>query len=163
MRYFLICLAAAQLVAFWTEGIDGLAAGLVGESGTTEGSRLIRSYFVLMSAGALPVVIVAMRTFLGEKRFNFAEHTVFHLYTAAHCALLFAISLSMAFFLPEVLGVSFLTLAFLAIPVHYIVAAVVVFSVSKVRATFAVVLAMLLGIGVFSFFLVFLTSSLRAL
>lgn len=152
-RYFLICLAVAQLVAFWSEGIQGLAEGLAGPNSpfvnANDGHQLIRKFFVLMSAGALPGVILATRIFFVGARLNWVEHTVFHLYAAGHSALLFSACVAGVMVLPESVGCVVISGLFIAVWLHYLRAAHAFFNVSKVRAAFSVTLAIVSGVALF--------------
>lgn len=152
-RYFLICLAVAQLVAFWSQGIQGLAEGLAGPDSpfvnSADGSQLIRKYFVLMSAGALPGVILATCVFFAGVRLNWVEHTVFHLYTAGHCALVFSASIAGATALPEAVGCALAVIALGVIWLYYVSAAQSFFGVSKIRAALSATLAIVSGGALF--------------
>ena len=150
IRYFLVCLAVAQLVAFWTEAIQGFVEGFTEGNrdvslNAKEGSKLLGDYFVLMAAGVLPLVVFATRLLLRRARFNIAEHMVFHLYTAGHSALCLAVGLVSAKLLPDPAEGFVVVVVLLAMLVNYVASVRAFFEISKLRAVLVTALAFGLG------------------
>lgn len=110
VKYFVLTLTSAQLVAWQTDVFSGLVAGFMDGADANPDISLDRATewfaeaFVFVSALALPPVIVFARVMFGSAGYNAAEISVFYLYVCSQLAVLFVLVVPFSNLLPDTAG-----------------------------------------------------------
>ena len=152
-RYFLLWIAVAQLLAFWSGAAAEFIEGFVNGGGLEADANKIIShltkYYVLWLAGAFPFLVLGTFVFFWPSRKNMAEHTIFHLFMSGQ----FALYVSLAFIIQVVFGdyagaPAFL-ISFIAGMVGATLASIEFFQVSKFRAIVLTPLAIGLSVIIY--------------
>ena len=161
VRYFLVMVAVAQVLAFVSGHFRGFAEGFVVSFQGTEAERAealgaLDRFWALAFVGLVPFVVAWSRLFLRRSGLTWAEHAVAHLYLLGQVALGVGLTVSLGSVVYDGVGGGAGTagsLVFVAAPLAlYLRASVGVFGRGRVWSPVATALS--LGLGFVSYVLV---------
>ncbi|WP_412069818.1 DUF3667 domain-containing protein [Rubrivirga sp. IMCC43871] len=160
VRYFLLAVTAAQLLAFFvgdvSEMAEAYAEGYEGNRPTQGGldqavvARRIEQFWVFAFAGVVPFVTLWSRLLLRRSGLTLAEHAVAHLYLLGQVALIaFGLSISLGEVVSGQIGYGLAALVLAAPFGLYLWASVGVFERGRVWSPVATALSLLLGFATY--------------